>query len=196
MTFIAGPFTATFNGKALGATEDGYEQITNVLTEEIRADHYGGNLDGIFKGIDMMIRCVLLEVDMPGVRDLIWPWDGDADGVIGTSAGELVADFGNVAGVGTLLSTYAKALVLTPCSGTTAATKGKWADSGGTLTPSALTSITYSKAVIAADSQSLRFSSTLRKLAVTIMILPTDLVSPTAPGATQICGGRNYFTIA
>lgn len=185
MTFISGAFSATFNGKALGTTEDGFEEITTRIYEEIRADHYQGMLDGVVRGIDMMIRTVLYEVNMPGVRDLIWPYDADNDGTLFEAT-----EYGKVGGMGQLLSAYAKPLVLTPCGGTSAALVG-----GPTAGPVA--SITYPRAVIAAEATSIRFNAGHRKLPVTILILPSPDTAPTAPAAVTICSSpMSYFVVA
>ncbi len=190
MTFISGAFSATFNGKALGTTEDGFEEITTRIYEEIRADHYQGMLDGVVRGIDMMIRTVLYEVNMPGVRDLIWPYDADNDGSL-FEAGE----YGKVGGMGQLLSTYAKPLVLTPCGGTSAALLGGFTGVAQAAGPVA--SITYPRAVIAAEATSIRFNAGHRKLPVTILILPQSDAAPTAPAAVTICSSpMSYFTVA
>ena len=185
MTFISGAFSATFNAKALGTTEDGYEEITSRIYEEIRADHYQGMLDGVVRGIDMMIRCVLYEVNMPGVRDLIWPYDADNDGTLFEAT-----EYGKVGGMGQLLSTYAKPLVLTPCGGTSAALLGS-------PTAGPVASITYPRAVIAAEATSIKFAAGHRKLPVTILILPSPDVAPTAPAAVTICSSpMSYFLVA
>ena len=185
MTFISGAFSATFNDKPLGTLEDGFEEVTSRIYEEIRADHYQGMLDGVVRGIDMMLRCVLYEVNMPGVRDLFWPFDADNDGTLFEAA-----EYGKVGGMGQLLSLYAKPLILTPCGGTTAATAG---GPGGT----AVASITYHRAVIAAEPTTQRFNAGHRKLALSILILPTPVSAPTAPAAVTICNApMSYFTIA
>ena len=185
MTFISGAFSATFNGKALGTTEDGFEETTTRIYEEIRADHYQGMLDGVVRGIDMMIRTVLYEVNMPGVRDLIWPYDADNDGTLFEAT-----EYGKVGGMGQLLSTYAKPLVLTPCGGTSAALVGG-------PTAGAVASITYPRAVIAAEATSIRFNAGHRKLPVTILILPSPDTAPTAPAAVTICSSpMSYFVVA
>ena len=190
MTFISGAFTATFNGKALGTTEDGFEEITSRIYEEIRADHYQGMLDGVVRGIDMMIRCVLYEINMPGVRDLIWPYDADNDGTLFEAT-----EMGKVGGMGQLLSAYAKPLVLTPCGGTSAALLGGFTAAGQTAGPVA--SITYPRAVIAAEATSVKFSAGHRKLPVTILILPSPDTAPTAPAAVTICSSpMSYFVVA
>lgn len=109
MTFITGAFTAFYGGYPLGVTEEGFEQITTRVQEEIRCDQYRGVLDGVFQGIDMQIRMVLMELDMPGVRELLWPYSG-THGQVGTA--------------GQLISQFAFPLILEPCAGTSAALVG------------------------------------------------------------------------
>lgn len=184
MTFITGAFSATFNGKNLGTTQDGYEQITTRVEEEIRVDQYRGMVDGVFQGIDMILRAVFMEVDMPGVRDMIWPYDHDNDGILFEAAG-----IGKVGATGQLLSSLCAPLVLTPCGGTTAATKGNPKDG------STLTSITYGRVVLAAEANSIKFAASLRKLPVTLLVLPVPDSDP-APGALAVCSGpMSYYTI-
>lgn len=180
MTFVSGPFSATYNAKALGSIEDGFEQIHNVMYEDIRADHYRGLLDGVVLGVDMIIRCVLYEVDMPAVADMVWPFQN--------SSGAILTP-GTIGAVGQLLSSLAKPLVLTPCAGTTSATAGK-------LGGGALASLTYAKAILAADPVSIKYAATHRKLPVSLLILPNELDSLTSPAVTSICGQRRYYVAA
>lgn len=190
MTFISGAFSATFNGKALGTVEDGFEEVTSRIYEEIRPDHYQGMVDGVVRGIDMRLRCVLYEVNMPGVRDLFWPFDADNDGTLFEQA-----EYGKVGGMGQLLTTYAKPLVLTPCGGTSAALLGGFTGLGGAVGP--IASITYPRAVIAPDPTSQRFNAGHRKLALDILILPTPDTPPESPSAMTICSSpMSYFIVA
>lgn len=180
MTFVSGPFSATYNAKALGSIEDGFEQIHNTLLEEIRPDHFRGLLDGVVLGVDMVVRAVLYEADMPGVADAIWPFLN--------SSGAILTP-GTIGATGQLLSALAKPLVLTPCPGTTSATAGK-------LGGGALASITYSKAVLAADPVAIKYAATHRKLPVSFLILPSEIDSLTSPAVTNICGHRRFFVAA
>jgi hypothetical protein len=92
--------------------------------------------------------------------------------------------------MGQLLSTYAKPLVLTPCGGTSAALLGS-------PTAGPVASITYPRAVIAAEATSIKYAAGHRKLPVTILILPTPDVAPTSPAAVTICNSpMSYFLIA
>lgn len=185
MTFITGAFTATYAGYPLGTTEEGFEQVTSRVQEEIRADQYRGILDGVFQGIDMQIRMVLMELDLAGVRRLLWPYDHDADGTYSDNHGW-------VGIAGKLMSSLAAPLVLTPCAGSTAKTVGN-PETGSTLT-----SITFHQCVLAAEATSIRYSSSLRKYPVTLQVLP--LPQP-LPGEGESVGPTcstylKYYTIA
>jgi hypothetical protein len=179
MTFITGAFSAKFNTLDLGAVEDGFEEIVTPIYEMITADHYKGDLDGVYQGINMMIRCVLLETNLQAVRELIWPWDGDMDGT-----GGQYEDYGFVGPVGRLLSSFARELILTPCEGSSAQLKGDWGDPLG--------SITYPRVVISAESRTWKRNSGHQKLPVTLIVLPEDSNIYTE-FATDICGNRKYF---
>ena len=195
MAFIAGAFNATFNAKVLGTTEDGFELSFNRIQEEIRVDAYRGLVDGIFQGIDMTIRTVLMEANLAVINDLLWAFDHDNDGVLytGTSP-NFTADTGmgesNVpSGVGQLISTMAAPLVLTPCGGTTAKTAG--AIGGG-----AVATITFPKVVLATDPVALKFASSLRKVPIALHVLPYYTASAT-PSVFPACGtSMNYYTVA
>jgi hypothetical protein len=188
MTFISGAFQATFGGLPLGLTEDGFEVTTARMQEEIRADHYKGLLDAIYQGIEMTIRAVFLEADQPGLQRLLWPYNYDND-VTAYEDG----DNGKVAaGSGQLISSWALPLIMTPCAGTTAATKGK--HNLGANTSTALTNITFPRVVLAPESQSIRYSASLRKIPVTMTVLPHSCWSAsslTGSYAVPICDG--YF---
>lgn len=184
MTFITGAFNATYAGLPLGVTEDGFEQITSRIQEDIICDQYRGSLDGIFQGISMQLRMVLMELDLPGVRRLLWPYDHNNDGNFANGQGK-------VGPVGTLLSSVAAPLVLVPCPGTSAALVGD-PETGG-----ALGNITYPKCVLSADPQAVKFSSSLRKLPVTLMVLPVTCPTPEAgDSAGPTCDGHlTYYRV-
>jgi hypothetical protein len=211
MGYIAGSFSATYHGRNLGLVDRGFQQIISPIYEMIQTDVFRGDVDGIFQGMNMMIRTVLTEADLPSVQDLIWPWDGDADGTIrnstsysnsdpgdDTDLAELETEYGAVGPSGVLLSAFAKPLVLTPCPGTTAKTRGKLKD----ITPyyEALTSITFPKVVIAADPVTLDYSASHRKIPVSLIVLPYDGssggdITANVPGAMIPCGPKRFFIV-
>lgn len=190
MAFLTGAFNATYAGLPLGVTEDGFEQVTTRIQEDIVCDQYRGPLDGIFQGIRMQIRMVLMELNLPGVRRLLWPYDHDADGNIMDVNG-MVEGAGKVGPIGTLLSSASSPLVLTPCPGTSSALLGNPA-TGGTLS-----NITYPRCVLSADAQAVKFSSSLRKLPVTLDIYPVICPEPgLGESAGPTCDGfLTYYTV-
>lgn len=179
MTFIAGAFNATFNGKFLGTTEDGFEMTFNRIQEEIRVDQYRGIVDGVFQGIDMTLRTVLMEADYEVLTDILFAFDNDQDGVIFTGLAAPPATnwdndpVGNISrmqgtvpnSTGQLLSKMARPLVLTPCGGTTA----KINDLVGNAP---LATITFAKAVLTVDPVTMSYAAKLRKIPLAFHILP------------------------
>lgn len=121
MTFIAGPYTATYNPAlgggapiSLGITEDGFEIEHVAFADMIRGDNLGESIqDGVYRGRDCYVNFVAEEMDLDGVRRAILNPFIDCDAI---------SDIGEVAQVGRLLTNLAGSLVLTAVAGTTAAT--------------------------------------------------------------------------
>lgn len=105
MGYVAGAYRATYNALALGQTEDGFEFDYGQVAEEIVSDIFRGRQDGVYQGIDLVIRTVLTELTAAGIQSLTWPWH---------------TTLGHSGVTGRLWSTMAKPLVLTACAGTTA----------------------------------------------------------------------------
>lgn len=119
MTYIAGPYTATYNpalgtsgALSLGITEDGFELEDTPFADIIRGDNLGESIqDGVYRGKDRYINLVAEEWDLEGLRRAFQPFiDADA-----------ISDIGEVGQVGRLLTNLAGILVLTAVAGTTAA---------------------------------------------------------------------------
>jgi hypothetical protein len=120
MTFIAGPYTATYNPAlgggapvSLGISEDGFELESTYYADLIRGDNLGESIqDGVYRGKDCYLSCVLEEVNLDGVNRVFNPFiDCDA-----------ISDLSELGQVGRLLTNLAGSLVLTAVAGTTAAT--------------------------------------------------------------------------
>ena len=185
MTFIAGAFSATFGALPLGTTEDGFELSFNRIQEEIRVDQYRGLVDAVHQGIDMSIRFVLTEANYPVIEELLWN-TSNANNVQGRASSS----------VGGLISTVAKALILTPCAGTTAAAQL-------TNAQNQIDGITFAKVVLATDPVAVKFAASLRRIPITAHILPSWTVSPGDdpwvgfPGCnTNANGNLEYYSIA
>ena len=91
---------------------------------------------------------------------------------------------------GQLISTFSKPLVLTPCIGTTA---------NEVLNP-VPNSITFAKAVLATDPVAMKFASSLRRIPVTMHILPSwssgDIPTGYPTGSFPPCGVAMPYYVA
>ena len=105
MAFLAGAYSATYGGAALGTIDDGFELEWSQTIEDILSDSFRARQDGVFQGIEMQLRFVLNEPLSAGVAALAWPWD---------------ATEGKSGVVGRLMTSMAQALVLTKCTGNAA----------------------------------------------------------------------------
>ena len=105
MTYIAGQYSATYDGAALGQLEDGFEVEYGQVIQDIMSDMFRAREDGVFQGIEMLVRFVLMQPTAAGVANLVWPWS---------------ASVGQTGVIGRLMSSMAHPLVLTACAGTTA----------------------------------------------------------------------------
>lgn len=143
MPFIAGPYTATWNGSALGHTENGFALRVSSAAELITADAYGDSvLDGVYRGGNYFVQVVGLEYSS-ALTAAFWPYG--AFGVHGQA--------------GRLMTAIAAPLVLTATAGTPAA------NSPATLTAS--------KAILAeGQNLETLLACRLRKLPVLWRLLP------------------------
>ena len=106
VTTVAGPYTGTYSGNAIGLVEDGWRIIKNISKEMVTGDLYGDSvLDGVYRGGNVTIICSGLEYAT--AIAVAYPYA--ALGVIG-QVGRM--DSG---------SNIAAAIVLTAVAGTTAA---------------------------------------------------------------------------
>lgn len=109
MSFIAGRYTATFNGLSLGQTAEGYRLSHQLFKRVITGDAYGDTpQDAVYRGATAEISYRLLEYNAAGARAAFWPVaNGYLDiGIVGR------LDVG---------SGLAKSLILTSIQGTPAA---------------------------------------------------------------------------
>ena len=109
--FIAGPYTATYNGKALGQSADGW-RLSHQFFKRIVTGDLGGDSpqDAIYRGREQMLSGRLIEADKAGIPDLVDPY---AD-TVGTPWTMGVVGLLDVRGAGTGSPTSrCKSLVLT-----------------------------------------------------------------------------------
>ncbi len=105
MAYLAGAYSATYGGAALGTIDDGFNLEWQQVIENIMSDSFRAREDGVYQGVEMMLRFVLNEPLSAGVAELVWPWD---------------ATEGETGVIGRLMTSMAQALVLTKCSGNAA----------------------------------------------------------------------------
>lgn len=160
MGYIAGAYSATYEGAAIGQIEDGFEIEYGQVVQDIMSDMFRAREDGVFQGIEYLVRFVLLEPTVAGVNRLIWPWSSTV---------------GQTGVVGRLLTSMADPLVLTACAGTTASPA----------------SLTFTRAVIWTDRVTSKFASELRKVPVTVAVLPV----PAAAAPIMGCAGGTFYTV-
>lgn len=143
MTFIAGPYTVTYNGNSLGILEDAAPLDMLNSQIEITGDNEGDTIqDTILRGNRVYMDMVLQEYDAAGAAAAFWPWN---------------AAVGTLGQAGRLGSSIAQALVLTAVAGTTA-------------TPA---SLTFSKALLAPNfNVRTLFGTRLRQVPIRFMFLP------------------------
>ena len=101
MSFVAGAYTAAYNGLALGKIEDGFTMSYRRFSETITTDVTGDAVqDGVYRGVQLTLSFVLSEWDATGAQAAFWPFS---------------ATFGKLGALGQLDTSLAKALVLTSC---------------------------------------------------------------------------------
>src|SRR4051812_2940277 len=119
MTFIAGPFTATYNAAlggagalSLGIVEDGFELEEIYYGEPVKGDNMGDTTqDVVDRGKDVFINMVCEEADQAGLQRLCNP-------KVNVNA---ISQHGVIGQVGVLHTNIAGVLILTAVAGTTAA---------------------------------------------------------------------------
>lgn len=161
-TFIAGPYTATYNDGSgagdLGLTEDGY-QISITYAKELiqQTDRFGDTvIDAVYRGVSAVtLTAVGLEWKASAIKAFL-PYQGTPM----TPTGATYFDIGTV---GLLDSTVGGVVILSAVSGTTA-------HGGGTGVPSTLTA-TYA---VVQENQALQWALTsrLRKFPLPFRLYP------------------------
>lgn len=126
MTFIAGPYTATWTppsstAKALGILQDGFDLEWVMHGEVIKGDNLGDSIqDGVYRGGDCFISCICEEFDAAALY-----------GTSGTTAqvfNPASNTFGKHGQAGVLFSALAGILALSRVSAATGATPNITAD--------------------------------------------------------------------
>ncbi len=147
--FIAGHYTAAFtppsgSSASIGDTREGFRLRENHHKQDIQTDTYGdGEVDGVGRGLSAEVQLDYVDYDL--IRSVLYGQNpiGDAK-----------------SNVGLLLTTLAGQLVLTPVSGTTAASNG-----GGAFTAT--------KAIVTTDIETM-LASKLRSGPCTFKLYPNS----------------------
>jgi len=116
--FIAGPFTATYNAKALGQSADGW-RLSHTFYKRIITGDLGGDSpqDAIYRGREQMLSGRLIEADKAGIADLADPYAA----TVGTPWTLGQVGLLDVRGAGTVSPvSRCKSLILTAVTGTSA----------------------------------------------------------------------------
>lgn len=157
MTFIAGPYTSTWNALATGITQDGYEEEYARASDEVTGDNLGDTVqDEVTRGITpFAVNFLCNEYDAAALATMTWVDH---------------ATRGRVGQVGRLASALAQPLVLTRVAGTTAT----------------LATITYAKSLIDRNfTVRTKFAARLRQIGLRLKVFPvTDGQSVTTFFAT------------
>lgn len=107
MGFIAGRYSAVYNGLAMGQSSDGYDLNHQRFTQQIRGDAWAQTVqDAIQQGCDMDLGVNLIEYNAAAVQTAMWPGSATVF-AMGT--------------IGALDSGLAKIIILTSTVGTPAA---------------------------------------------------------------------------
>lgn len=152
MSFIAGPYTVTYDSNALGIMEDAPRMELTNEGDAIVGDNMGGSVqDGIYRGGNMFMDIMLQEYDAAGAAGAFWPFHTAFNGALGV--------------IGVTWASLAKAMVFTAVAGTNA-------------TPSP---ITFNKAILAPRFPvQMLFGSRHRNVGIRFQLLPFNGGSPAA----------------
>lgn len=75
MSFIAGPYTSSFKGLALGQAADGYRVSHQFFKRLITGDSFAqAPQDEVYQGTEMFVQFRLIEYDSAGIASIMWPY--------------------------------------------------------------------------------------------------------------------------
>ena len=166
-TVVAGAYTSTWAGTALGFTQDGFSvQRVNHQEEINQSDIYGRTLlDAVYMGADTYIQTTC-RTSNSGSRGASWPWGGAA----------------TWSGLGTIYTTALPIGIL----GTNASISGSIVLTAVANTPAATTAdpatLTASKGAVAPNfNMELLLSSRARSIPIRFALYPTDAGGTVVP---------------
>lgn len=75
MSFIAGPYTATYKTLALGQAAEGYRVSHQFFKRLITGDTFAeAPQDEVYRGAEMFVNFRLIEYDAAGIAGIMWPY--------------------------------------------------------------------------------------------------------------------------
>lgn len=108
MTFIAGRYTASWNGYSLGQTAEGIKLSHKFFKRAVKGDAGAETKqDSVYRGAEVSGDARFIEADLAGIKAMVWPYAGT------------LYDLG-VIGRLDVASNIAKPLILTAVAGTNA----------------------------------------------------------------------------
>ena len=103
-SFVAGHYTATWNGSNIGTTRDGFGITDTFHVERINIDEYGdAPIDGVQRGVSTSVELDFAEY--PLILGALYGQNNGSQGQANNTVGQLIG-------------TLAKPLILTPAGGT------------------------------------------------------------------------------
>lgn len=157
MAITSGSYTATYNALDLGYTADGYRMECISGRKAVTVDSFGDmEIDGVQRGVNCFLEMILKEWQddvsgSEGRAQLMWPYSSNYMGALET-IGHLE-----------VVSSMAKALVMTVTAGTPAATTG----------PS---TITFPKSILEAEfARTVNFNNEDRSMPVRMRNYPSTI---------------------
>jgi len=95
MSFIAGPYTATYDALALGQSQDGWRLTDNFFKQLVLGDKYAqAPQDAVYQGAEVLLAFTLIEYDAAAVQSAMWPYNATLyiNGQVGrTDVGSAIA---------------------------------------------------------------------------------------------------------
>lgn len=160
-SFIAGPYSSTYDSTDLGIMQDGYEVRLRPSIDLVdQSDIYGDSvIDGVYRGGNCLISMVGLEFTQLLAKSALWPY-----GALNTSS---LPALGFMGSIGTMLvgSNKSKSTVLTALTGRTAS--------------AAPATMTATQAVMADGSETAYLmTSRNRTSPLVLRCLPYDVTNP------------------
>lgn len=149
---IAGPYSFTYDSQALGIIEDAAQLEYSFSADYVTGDNLGETIqDGIYRGQNIYLNLVLQEWSAAAAAKAFWPYHATPG----------IGNFGVHGQAGTLLTSFAKAIVMTAVDAVN--------------TPATPASVTFALALLAPGFPvRTLWGSRLKNVPLRFLILPTE----------------------